>query len=183
MTDLLATVKHVRNVIQKLSECKDAISNKQKKAEIERLILELRLHEDSLLVKDPLTNSLSRLSVRDTVAPPSLPSQPLNMNQFRIYAEQQKLNSFPEIKQAALKQGLNPLEATNSVLKMQQSRRRAEVEALAANMLPDIRSRLYGRNFSARELQAEVKRIVQASNVVNTDLVDSVTELILQQIS
>jgi len=177
MTDILKTLKNVRDTIQKLTECRDYVINKQKKAEMDRLITELRLLEDSLLVKNPLTS----IKLTSSFAPDLKPSMP-DLNQFRVYAEQRNLTSFPEIKQAALQQGLNPNDAVASVMQMQQARTRAEIEALSANLLPDIRGRLYGRNFSVDEVQKEVKRIVQSNNVVPTHLVDAVTEMITRQL-
>jgi hypothetical protein len=177
MTDLLKTVKNVRDVIQKLTECRDYVINKQKKSEMDRLITELRLLEDSLLVKNPLTS----IKLTSAFAPEPNLKVP-NIGQFRIFAEQKNLTSFPEIKQAAIQQGLNSNEAVASVMQMQQSRTRAEIEALVANMLPDIRAKLYGRNFSIAEIQTEVKRIVSGSNIVPTNLVEPVSTMIVQQL-
>ena len=177
MADSLQTIKHVREVIQKLTECRDFIRNKQKKNELDHLIQQLRLREDSLLVKSPL----SVISTVSPLPPTTIPEVP-SMSQFRVFAQQRGLNTASRIQHAAVEKGVNPYQATQSVMNMQSSRQRAEVEALAANLLGDIRSKLYGRNFTAQELQVEVMRLVAGSSVVPTNLVDSVTKVITAQL-
>jgi len=181
MTDTLKTIKQVREVVQKLTECRDFVINKQKKSELDRLIQELRLLEDSLLVKNPLTSIGLQAPTLGNGGMPSASRHAPSINQFRVMADQQGLNTLPKIQAAATLHGVNSQQASTSVMQMQQSRQRAEVEAWAANLLPDIRSKLYGRNMTPTEAQTEIKRMVQSSGI-ETSLVDSVANVVTAQI-
>jgi hypothetical protein len=177
MADSLKTVKHVREVIQKLTECRDFIRNKQKKAEMDRLIQELRLREDSLLVKSPLSD----IGTIAPLPPTYIPEVP-NLNQFRVFAQQRGLDTTSRIREAAVAKGVNPDHASQSVTDMQASRQRAEVEAFAAHLLGDVRSKLGGRSGTAPDIQAEVMRVVAGFPSVPTALVQPVTNVITAQL-
>lgn len=185
MTDTIKTLKQVRDVIQNLTECRGFVIDKQKKKELDQLLRELRILEDSLLVKDPLTS----LQLGINVPIPNTPSMGLpaasrhapSINQFRVFADQQNLTSIPRIREAARSRGIDPREAVESVTYMNQSRQRAEIQAWASNLFPDIRAKLFGRHVTPSEAKLEVSRLVQASNI-ESRLVEPVTHIITQQL-
>lgn len=180
--DTLKTIKEVREVTEKLIQCRDFIINKQKKSEYDNIIQELRLLEDALLAKNPL-NSLTMSSDGLPSGGLSLNSgPPLGMNDFRVMVDQRGLTDMPSIQMMANQNGINPQLATTAVQNMQQSRQRAEVEALTSHLIPDIRARLYNRHLSANQIQVEVTRFVQAEPTVPTELVTPVSQMITQSL-
>ena len=168
------TIKNVRQTVDSLNACKEYVVNKQKKMEIERLVQELRLLEESLLVKNPMNFSVAASS----------PSTVVPLQQFRVLADTQKLtlNSIPALTEAAKERGLDPNVAVSSVIQMKENEKRIEAEALAAHMLPDIRSNLYGQNVSETELVQYVRRVVTGNLTVPPDSVEYVVMVIVQQL-
>ena len=175
MTDTLTVLKNIRQVNQKLEQCSELILNKQKKAEMEKLRQELRLLEDSLLVKDPL-NTVAFLHSQKPSFTPSVPS----INSFRVFADQHKLLNPNEIQRYASEQFPKAMvpEAVKSVINMNQARNQAEIEAQAAFILADIRPSLYGRNFTPQELAVEVKRYISGQPTITTANVDAVSNIV-----
>lgn len=180
--EALKTIKHVRETVASLNECRDFVINKQKRAEIERLILELQMLEESLLAKNPLL-----LSGLGTTAP-SAATVPIGsaqtLQQFKVFVDQQKnsLLSVPALQQEAVNRGLNPQAAVSSVQKMQEQEMRIQAEAIASHMLPEIRSVVYGQQVTERQLVELVQRKVQGNLTVPAALVNPVTQLVVQQL-
>ncbi len=180
--ETLKTVKHVRDTISSLNECRDFVINKQKRAEIERLVLELQMLEESLLAKNPLL--LSGLGPLASSSGSALIGSAQTLQQFKVYVDQQKgsLLSLPTLQQEAANRGLDPQQAVNSVQQMQQQEQRIQAEAMASHMLPEVRSAVYGQQVTERQLIELVKRKVQGNLTVPASLVDPVTVLIVQQL-
>jgi hypothetical protein len=63
-----------------------------------------------------------------------------------------------------------------------ETKHRAEVEALSAHLLPDIRRSLYGQNLSAQQIQAEIQRKVGSETTVPTNLIPDVTLRLAQEL-
>lgn len=180
--ETLRTVKNVRDVVAMLNECREFVVNKQKRAEIERLSQELQLLEESLLAKNPLA-----LAGLGSISPPSQTAtigSAQTLQQFRVFADQQKstLMSIPSLEQAALQRGLNPQVAVSSVQKMQENEARVQAEAIAAHILPEIRSLVYGQKVTEAQLIEMVRRKVQGNLTIPANLVDYITLLLVQQL-
>lgn len=173
MTDTLTVLNNIRQVHGKLLECKEQILNKQKKSEIERLIQELKLLEDSLLVKSPFMASVTSTST------PSLSS-------FRVFADNNNLSSPEDISRAASQQfSGNMIEkAKQDAIQRQVEKDRAKSEIQADYLLPQIRERLRlaGRSLTNRDLQVEIHRFVAAQSAIENSQVDTVSRLIFERI-
>jgi len=178
MTDTLTVLKNIRQVQGNLVACKDQILNKTKKAEIERIIQELRLLEDSLLVKSPfMSMALSNTNNNPT---------PATLSSFRVYADNNKLQTPFDISQAA-KQQLPSNMVQTAVLDVQQRQTdeyKARIESLAAALLPDLRQKFYGGYPNRQDLIVEVQRFVaaQPSSVVPSNQVDILTRLLYERL-
>ncbi len=179
--ETLRTVKNVRDVVARLNECREFVVNKQKRAEIERLSQELQLLEESLLAKNPLA-----LAGLGSISPPSQTTigSAQTLQQFRVFADQQKstLMSIPSLEQSALQRGLNPQVAVSSVQQMQENEARVQAEAIAAHILPEIRSLVYGQKVTEAQLVEMVRRKVQGNLTIPANLVDYITLLLVQQL-
>jgi len=179
MTDTLTVLKNIRLVQSNLVNCKEQILNKTKKAEIERLIQELRLLEDSLLVKSPLISMALTSNNNNNSAPATLSS-------FRVYADNNKLQTPYDISQAAKQQftGNMVQTATLDVQQRQMDEYKARIESLAAALLPDLRNKFYGSYPSKQELQIEVQRFVaaQPSSVVPSNQVDVLSRMLFERL-
>jgi len=180
--ETLKTVKHVRETVASLNECRDFVINKQKRGEIERLILELQMLEESLLAKNPLL--MSGLGPAPSSSTATVIGSAQTLQQFRVFVDQQKgsLLSLPALQQEAINRGLNPQAAVSSVQQMQQQELRIQAEAIASHMIGEIRSVVYGQTVDEKQLVEMVKRKVQGNLTVPAPLVDPVTSLIVQQL-
>lgn len=190
--ETLKTIKNVRDVVSTLNECREFVINKQKRAEIERLIQELQLLEESLLAKNPMVLSglggiatnVAGFASQIQTTPASSIGSAQTLQQFRVFADLQKntLMSIPAMEQAAAQRGLNPQAAVSSVQKMQENEARIQAEAIASHMMPEIRSMVYGQQVTESALIELVKRKVQGNLTIPANLVDYVTLLIVQQL-
>lgn len=180
--ETLKTLKLVRDTVTSLNECRDFVINKQKRAEIERLLLELQMLEESLLAKNPLL--MAGVGAAASPSGATLIQSTQTLQQFKVYVDQQKGQrlSWPMLQQEAVTRGLNPQQAVSGVQQMQQHELRVQAEALANHMLSDVRSVVYGQEMTERQLLEVVKRKVQGNLTVPAALVDPVTVLIVQQL-
>ena len=178
MTDTLRVLNNIRQVHSNLIACKDQILNKTKKAEIERIIQELRLLEDSLLVKSPFMT----MALRNYNSSPA----PATLSSFRVYADSHKLQTPYEISQAAKQQLPSNMvqAATLDVQQRQVDEYKARIESQAAALLPELRNKFYGSYPNKQELQMEVQRFVasQPSTVVPSNQVDILSRILYERL-
>ena len=177
MTDTLSVLQNIRHVIGRLSNCRELVVNKQKKAEFEKVIQELRVLEDSLLVKNPLlATSASR---RSTFEPPSLQS-------FKVYTENNRLNDLPSIEKAAYAQYPSYMapSAIAEATQMKEMERQAKIDAQINQLTSEASQDAFiNRPLSPDELFGEVKRFVAGKHpIVATTDAEKVAFGITQQI-
>lgn len=202
--DILKTLKNVKIVSSELSKCLQVIENQESKAEIQLLISELRSYQEALTIQD-VVGTLPALDghapALDEHAPPAL-SVPQNVggsplglalplasehaptiNKFRVLARQQGLQRRPEIETAALQYGVDPRLAVQQVTGMNAAQQEARVQALAANLEPDIRQQLQGQRLTKSSAFTLVQNLVRQYPTVEPDLVTRVARVITDNIS
>ena len=162
----------------------DFVINKTKRADIERVMLELQMLEESLLAKNPLVMAGLCAPVPPTSASGTAIGSAQTLQQFRVFADQQKGTVLTPafLQDQALARGLNPREAVSSVQQMQQHELRVQAEAIAYHMLPELRSLVYGQEVTERSLLDLVRRKVQGNLTVPAALVDPVAQIIVAQL-
>lgn len=209
--DILKTLKNVKIVSSELSKCLQVIENQESKAEIQLLISELRSYQEALTIQDvvgtlpAIAGTLPALDghapALDEHAPPAL-SVPQNVggsplglalplasehaptiNKFRVLARQQGLQRRPEIETAALQYGVDPRLAVQQVTGMNAAQQEARVQALAANLEPDIRQQLQGQRLTKSSAFTLVQNLVRQYPTVEPDLVTRVARVITDNIS
>jgi hypothetical protein len=167
--ETLKTLNYVRETINSLNACKEFVVNKQKRAEIERLLVELQMLDESLVAKNPLS-TLSTLSTSTDA-----------LQQMRVAMDQRKgmVLSLPAIQNEAIARGLDPNTATQSIRTMQQQEHMIQSRAFAENIAQDISAQLYGRKMSKQELTEYVQRVVTGNLQVPRELVNTVTSMVV----
>jgi len=179
MSESLTRLQQIRTTADQLRECQKAIVNPAKKREIEKLLQELRVLEEALLVRAPLPQLTAFAPVR---AAPALPS----ISNFRVFADQNKLYQLDQIQQRAVEQFPTHMvpQAVQSVVAMNQAKDRSLIEAQAAHMSNEIRAQLYGKQLSSPvQLRQEVHRIVSNEPAVQTSNIDLITDLVTKNLS
>lgn len=194
--DILKTLKNVKIVSSELSKCLQVIENQESKAEIQLLISELRSYQEALTIQD-VVGTLPALdghapalpvSQNDGVSPLGLALPPASehaptINKFRVLARQQGLQRRPEIETAALQYGVDPRLAVQQVTGMNAAQQEARVQALAANLEPDIRQQLQGQRLTKSSAFTLVQNLVRQYPTVEPDLVTRVARVITDNIS
>ena len=250
------TLEDIREVLQQLEICKHEIVNPIKKHDIQKIIDELKVSRQALLVKGdfnnswnneltrskasmyavpPITSQLksayssmsrqdrpmqppyssmsrqdrpvqppySSMSRQDRPVQPMQPryssrsnpladvphpeyldsTPPQSMNDFRVYARSNGLVSRKDIRAAAIKRGIDPVDAQRSVERLNRNSDNAKVEAYSLQMKSEVTNQLFGQSFSnLRELKARVLDIIERESSVPSEIILDVVDRISNEI-
>lgn len=183
--ELVKTIQDIRQTINSLNECQQFALNETSKQEYKTMIQELQLLEYSLTPKQPMSIDMNFTTTLPATTTNTTNSTllPSDYNDFRVMSRQRNLESMPAVQYAALQRNLNPNESFQQVQRMNDSRSNARIQSLAAQLLPDIRNKLYGQTLTTSQLRTEIKRWVSNSPVVETKYIDSVVQVILSEMT